>query len=334
MNTLVEWSEVADGFTDVLVLGNGASIALDPAFSYASLLARAREAGSITNRAQAVFEYVGTEDFELVLNLLWHTVNINRALEVEEDRAEGAYQEVRSALVQTVRSNHASHENVSGQLGAASGFLQRFSIVHSLNYDLVVYWAMMEGNDHLGNWFKDCFVNGSFNRSWSRFRTAFRADGATLVFYPHGNLMLSTTLQGADRKLHRFDEWDDLLYRITTKWEEGDVVPLFVSEGSSTQKSRAIRRSTYLSTVYDDVLPDPCKSVVFHGVSFSLNDDHLVRQIARANPSRVAVSIFKGERDDDDVQADIDRIRRRLRVFFRGAEHFLYWAESDGAWIH
>lgn len=334
MENVLEWEAIADDFTDVLCLGNGASIALAEEFSYRSLLEEARKQELITEDLDELFEYLGTEDFELVLNLLWHAVHVNRALDISEDRTEEAYEAVRHALVQSVRENHADHADVVERLPSAYQFLKRFGTVHSLNYDLVLYWAMMAGNDELGNWFKDCFVRGSFHKNWEQFRRPHRAKGATLVFYPHGNLSLATSLRGEDQKVHREDDWDDLLYRITEQWNDGDLAPLFVTEGDSDQKVLAIRRSAYLSTVHDTVLSDSAESLVFHGFSFSPNDKHIVRQLARAKPARVAVSVFKGDRSDEDVEADIHRLRMRLKLYFRGADHYLYWATSEGAWIH
>jgi len=237
VENVLEWEAIADDFTDVLCLGNGASIALAEEFSYRSLLEEARKQELITEDLDELFEYLGTEDFELVLNLLWHAVHVNRALDISEDRTEEAYEAVRHALVQSVRENHADHADVVERLPSAYQFLKRFGTVHSLNYDLVLYWAMMAGNDELGNWFKDCFVRGSFHKNWEQFRRPHRAKGATLVFYPHGNLSLATSLRGEDQKVHREDDWDDLLYRITEQWNDGDLAPLFVTEGIQTKRS-------------------------------------------------------------------------------------------------
>jgi hypothetical protein len=55
--------------TAYLFLGNGFSIACDPIFSYESLFAAAVEAG-LSARAQAVFERLGTNNFEGVMRLL------------------------------------------------------------------------------------------------------------------------------------------------------------------------------------------------------------------------------------------------------------------------
>jgi hypothetical protein len=52
-------------------------------------------------------------------------------------------------------------------------FLRRFSTVVSLNYDLIVYWAILVSNNKLGTWFKDCFVNGQFDHDWERFRDSW-----------------------------------------------------------------------------------------------------------------------------------------------------------------
>ena len=86
-------------------------------------------------------------------------------------------------------------------------FMKRFETVLSLNYDLLVYWAMLKGNDEYGNWFKDGFIDeGRFDNDYEVLREPLGAERATLVFYPHGNLILATDLIGDEVKLSRSGE--------------------------------------------------------------------------------------------------------------------------------
>ena len=69
--------------------------------------------------------------------------------------------------------------------------------------------------------------------------------GTTLVFYPHGNLVLATNFLGQETKICS-DQQADLLENIIRQWKIEDSTPLFVSEGSSDQKLGAIHRNGYL----------------------------------------------------------------------------------------
>lgn len=161
--TIFNWEEISNEFTDGLVLGNGASIAFDPRFRYSSLLGSAEESGLVSSDVRKVFEHLRTTDFELVLRMLWHSNMINDALEIAYDRTKEAYISVRSALIEIVREIHVTHEEVEDNLLLASQFMQQFSTVVSLSYDVLVYWAILIGNDStVTHRFKDCFVDGCF----------------------------------------------------------------------------------------------------------------------------------------------------------------------------
>lgn len=332
-DTIQPWHALQKDFDHTLLLGNGSSIAIDKRFSYASLLSTAKELGLVTEPVHRVFDYLSTEDFELVLNLLWHTYHVNAALDIQEKVTKDAYEQVRAALVQAVRNNHAEHSVVRPHLPKISEFLRHFRFVISLNYDLVVYWAMMAANEKLGRWFKDCFVSGSFERDWREFQKPYGAPGATLVFYSHGSLILATSLAGEERKLAREDDFEDLLYRVTSEWEQGGVIPLFVSEGTSRQKLTAIRRSDYLSTVYDSVLPAARPSLVIYGWSFGDNDAHILAQLSMSNPNRIAVSVYRGDKADTQLNDRLEEVRKKISRICPGAQVLFFDAESEGCWI-
>jgi hypothetical protein len=257
MSSPVSWSSIANGFRDSLLLGNGASIAVDGRFSYKNLLHAAKRLDLITSKLEQVFRYLKTEDFELVLEMLWHTHHINKALGIKTREARTAYRDIRKALVEVVRKHHCSYNDVEDLLGDIADFMMNFKTIVSLNYDVIVYWAMMKGNKDRGNWFKDGFVKDgrTFDRDWQRLREPYNADGSTLVFYPHGNLALASNLAGHDHKVV-VGKASDLLGQVLDDWFRARSIPLFVAEGISRQKEAAIRRSEYLATVYDEVLAD------------------------------------------------------------------------------
>ncbi len=101
-----------------------------------------------------------------------------------------------------------------------------------------------------------------------------QAAGATLVFYPHGSLAVARDYLGDETKLAvDAGAAGDLLDTITLRWSSGNYVPVFVSEGTSKQKIAAIRRSHYLTNVYEEVLPSLGESLVMYGWSFDEGAD-------------------------------------------------------------
>ncbi len=343
MDVVIEWwNGLRKDFSEALVLGNGASIALDPAFGYSNLLEAARQDGLITQDLNEIFGYFTTSDFELVLTWLWHSYHVNKALGVDENRTTQAYRQLRRALVETVKKHHGAYRDVCDRLSALAGFLMRFGTVVSLNYDLLVYWTMMAGNEAHGNWFKDAFLSGKFKDEWEYLRSPFNAEGATLVFYPHGNLALATDLAGEERKLSvrslnmgllKFVQ-RDLLEEITKQWDDASVTPLFVAEGTSEQKLAAINRSNYLRSVFEKVLPKLGKSAAIYGWSASVNDTHILKQIMDG-ADRLAFSVTRqgGEAGAEQrCGAILNRIKSLEEA--RTIEVHFYWADSPGVWAH
>jgi len=166
MERVHEWHDICADFRDGLILGNGASIAFDGQFMYESLKREAENQGLITHSVQRVFRYLDTDDFELVMRRIWHASKINDALGIHNPRTYVAYQRVCNALIEVVREIHPHHADVRPHLISAARFMQQFSTVVSLNYDLLVYWAIQLINDRAPNRFKDCFHDGEFEHNW------------------------------------------------------------------------------------------------------------------------------------------------------------------------
>jgi len=330
MTKIQQWTSIQNDFSQGLVLGNGASIAVSDSFKYGSLYGAAKQAEFLTQETQAVFSSFKSEDFELVLRRLWQATLVNQALKIKGERVGTAYEEVRKSLISTVHSIHPSYVDVKDRFPAMGAFLKGFQTIASMNYDLILYWAAMWNNAHgLGTWFKDAFEPSDgrkcLREDWEAIRKPYgRARGTTLYFYPHGNLCLGTEAEGREVKIGAGAE--NLLESITEQWKEGSATPLFVSEGTAEQKFTAIRRSNYLSRVYIEVLGSLGETVVFYGLGFWPQDKHLIRRIARC-VKKAAVSVHKND------QKFIERASRTLQDV--GITTITFFdAESPGAWIH
>lgn len=332
MTTVCEWSQIADYYTDALVLGNGASISIDSRYKYDSLYLEALRMGLISPSVQRIFDHFVTTDFEFVLRLLWHAQLVNAALEIPGESTQSAYTGIRNALIGTLRAIHAPYEDVVDRLTMASQYMGRFKTVASLNYDLLVYWAMIIGSEASPNRFKDCFVQGDFQHNWCRFRKPWgNSQSATLVFYPHGNLVLGADLRGVEKKIQTEDH-EQLLDTIIRRWENADLASRFVSEGTSELKLDSILSSPYLRTVYSEVLPEIGHSVVTFGWSMSEQDDHLLKAMCKGQIRRFAVSVLP---DSDHLDEMCARVERRLREELK-SNHFelqFFDANSPGCWI-
>ncbi len=332
MPEIHQWSDIKDRFEGgALILGNGASMAIHAGFGYSSLRQAAEDKGHITPAVADIFRAFNTNDFELVLRRLWEATLVNKALGIEPGRVEQAYQLVRSALISTVRDVHIPHEEANRHFAPMFQFMKTFDTVFSLNYDLLVYWAMMASQDELGKWFKDGFQGGGvFREDWEKLREPYRANGATLVFYPHGSLLTARRDDYTEGKLTLPPGGGaTLLDRILELWESGSASPLFVSEGTAEHKKKSITNSNYLSRVFREVLPNAGESLVIYGWAISEQDEHILSQLRRAGSSlrRVAVSVYGGS------QASAQQAEDALEAV--GVKEVSFFdAESPGCWIH
>lgn len=288
------WDNIAENFErGTILIGNGTSMAVDRGFGYGSLLDQARALELFTGEVEELFRSFDTVDFELVLRLVWHATKVNAALTIPDDLTRRVYQDVRRALIETVRAVHPAHGDVVTRLSSMYRFLKQFKTVLSLNYDLLVYWTMTHGfNVDDQHSFKDCFLDSVFDDDWQRFRRPYRERTNTLVFYPHGSLALCRDLVDIESKIHVRGE--TLLETILDTWANGQHVPLFVSEGTSGQKLAAIQNSYYLSTVYREVIPSLNDSLTIFGWGMGEQEAHLLQRLAKANIPRVACSVYGG----------------------------------------
>ena len=132
MTEIMKWRELGDDFTDSLILGNGASIAVEPRMEYSSLLGEARASGLLTPSVEEVFRRFNTADFEYVLSLLWRATQVNDILGITEETTRNAYEKIRLALARSISKIHPSQSEVRHHLPPIYSFAKQFSTIVSL----------------------------------------------------------------------------------------------------------------------------------------------------------------------------------------------------------
>jgi len=96
--------------------------------------------------------------------------------------------------------------------------------------------------------------------------------------------------------------------------------PLFVSEGDSDSKRKAILNSRYLTFCLDAFREDSTDTIVF-GHSLSDQDNHVVDALRWGEKKKIAISIFPGK-SPAEIQEDILRFEKQL------SGHYLYFFNS------
>lgn len=329
MIEIYKWGEIQGHFYNAkLILGNGASIAIDLRFSYSSLLEYAKHNNLLSDDINLLFKYFETNDFELVLRLVWQAAKVNKSFKIEDNKTYNAYVNLRNALIKAVQSIHPSYEEVQPHLPQILDFIRHFRFIYTLNYDLILYWAIMYGNDNDDMYsFKDCFIDGDFEGNWRYLCNDYNGKASRLVFYPHGSLLLGQNIVEKEHKILKYG-MSSLLERILDVWESEDVIPLFVSEGTSKQKVNAINHSNYLNTIYREALGAFDNRIVIYGWGIGDQDLHILRALKNYYLGRFkfGVSVYGND------QIFCNRVNELLNREFPGCTVFFFNSESSGCW--
>jgi hypothetical protein len=350
MAEIMQWNDIKGDFKGALLVGNGGSIALSDNFSYKSLYGYADKHDLLQKEAIAVFDkfYKKDRDFERVLYRLWQADYINQKFKVakdERDKVHKGYLKVRLSLINAVKDIHPPHSSLQFDLPNVGKFISGFKTIFSLNYDLMLYWATQKVNERKRNRIKDGFntpVNLSiaqknrtfeFSSDIDLLRKPFRDnDSSTMVFYPHGSLLLYQTRSRKDeRKIISATE-GGLLKTITDFWSRNKGNPIFVCEGDSDRKLEAISGSKYLTHVYQNELPRTGDTLTIYGWGIGGQDAHIVKQLAKGRYKKIAMSIYTQNKSPIQLDREMDEYLNKLKKIV-SPEHVQFFdAASDGCW--
>lgn len=315
--TPLNWDDIKSEFNNgILFIGNGASIAIDDKFDYKKIRTKGTELGKIKPHLNTLFEHLDTENFEIILEYLYKAAKINEVLDLDSEKPKQYYKELREGLIDTLLEIHPQYNKIQTELNEINNFISQFQVIIDLNYDLIMYWALMKEEEKFNDFFgKGGDINfGNINEVNSIER---------IIIYPHGNLALCKSVESneiieshqkvyAEQELKvKGGEEDDSYNNILTLIRNYNFLePLFVSEGTSDQKTEAIKSSQYLRKIFFEILPSLKfrkktkksfnEAMTLLGFSFGPNDEHIFKQLAEGTQTQqdcfklknVAVSIY------------------------------------------
>ncbi len=274
-----------------VLLGNGFSRAWrDEVFSYQALFAQAVKEG-LSDTAKRAFKALGTTDFEQVMRLLRQTSLL--AKEFKYDKLAGALggvaDELREVLVKTIASNHPDrpHAISPDQYTACRTFLSHFKSIYTVNYDLLLYWALMQEHG------PECECDDGFRQPYDgpdEYVTwEIENTNEQNVHYLHGALHVFDA--GHEVQKYTWSNTNIALIDQIRGALKANKYPLFVSEGTARSKLDRIQHSSYLGRAYRSFAN--CQHALFvFGVSMADNDEHILRLIDRGKFSHVCVGLY------------------------------------------
>jgi len=317
-NTLVRKDKLMS-FDDVikattkpyLLLGNGFSISYSPErFSFTTLLESAVESEIISKESDVykVFQKLATADFESVMRALENAakiVDVYGADKVICKKIQKDGKDLKGYLVKIITNNHPakSTELSDSEKEACLTFLSPFESIYTLNYDLLLYWATMHSTSRVSD--------DGFGNTEDSVHEGF-------VVYKNSSAYKMNThyLHGA---LHYFDADDEIIKKTyvntdvpivtqTRKSLDEGKYPIFISEGTSSQKMTKILHSAYLNHCYKSLrnIGGKGKSdIVIFGASLKSNDEHIFDAILQSKVTNIyfGVSSLSGA---DHISTAID----------------------------
>lgn len=285
-NSLAAFPDIKQQWNGILV-GNGASRAVADSFAYSSLYDTASGTGiahPLQAHEQSIFAALKTKNFEQVLSALGISTMVGHAFGIDVAEIETSYDRIRAALVEAVHAVHVPHASVPIEtLTAVRVALLTYDFVYSTNYDLLIYWSIMENPAE----FRDYFFSGMHfdignTEVWSK---------ATKVLYLHGGLHLYRTYNGATVK-RQAGAWGNLLDDFGSPIPDvPEAVPLFISEGASADKLRSIFTSDYLAFAYNQFSRQSGPLVIFGQSLEEQYDQHLISAIQGGSNRILGVGI-------------------------------------------
>ncbi len=309
----------AGGRRPALLIGNGFSAEY---FNYDNLFAKSgiKDEPNLKN----LFDLLDTVDFEAVIRSLEGAILVERAYGNNDhaDELEAHAQKVREALVTAVNSTHPPHrQDLELKYESSAEFLQNFSKVFSLNYDLLLYWVNLENR-----FLRDGFGRGSKN-SHGKFQGPFYEDAHCEIYNLHGGLHLFPTSIGEVEKA--LDTGDGVIATITQTIRAGRRLPIYVAEGSSQAKMRKINSSPYLRHCYDMLSANELTMFVF-GHSADENDEHIYEAIFGSGAEELYFGVYKPS--DDKIKKIDALLAKYQKLYGHDVEYSFYDAESAHIW--
>lgn len=279
-------------------LGNGFSRACrNDIFAYDALFERA-DFAKLSGNAKALFEALETTDFEVVIEALKSASKITKVYveelpEIAEIMLNDA-NALREVLVSAIAGSHPEllSEISEQSYKACKRFLSNFERIFTLNYDLLLYWVVMQREIQ-----PEIHPNDGFNTpeygeveyvTWE-IENSYNQN----IYYLHGALHLFD----AGSELQKYT-WINTGIRLTEQINSAlkqEKYPMFVAEGTSNEKLRTIKHHAYLTKAFDS-FSRISGTLFIYGHSLAANDEHFLHLIEKGKITKLYVGIF-GESD-------------------------------------
>lgn len=300
----------ASGPRPSVLLGNGFSRGFSNDFAYRRLRDVA-EMPDLSVAKDDLFGHARSDDFETVMENLRQSARLVEIYDPKNQPLATAMRAdaevVKRGLVDALTEIHPSSAWAvdDDKYRPARKFLAEFRRIFTVNYDLLLYWTILQSHLRPSVVMLDGFRRpGGGELTWTRPDTFAGQE----IFYLHGAVHLFVR----DRRVRKLEVSNGrILSQLRSNLKQGRY-PLVVTEGSREDKEARIGRSAYLTYCHERlrVLGGP---LLIHGMALSPNDDHILGAIT--DKSSKVDTLFVGLHGKG--SADRDAVQTRARALAR-----------------
>lgn len=301
-----QWEWIKKQFLSTsILLGNGFSINFSDTLRYKFLYEFF--IASCSDTSKELFDVFKTKNFENILANIEIAKTVCQILNIEIGEFAKFHAEVREGLINSINKIHPKPVDVDQDKLKWIGLqFKNYNQIFTTNYDLFLYYIILETRkfgDHL------------FNNVSSKYNYFGEPDKmkSNHIYYLHGALFLFEN--GLTTYKIKKPDAGWLLNAITDEISENNY-PLFISEGNSDNKLKAIQSNSYLSFCLKQLENNSDKTLVIFGQSLSKQDAHIVRSIEK-HYEKIAISI---QVDDYKTMGELKAEKNRISGQFNKTE--------------
>lgn len=305
-----QWDRIKKTFSSTsILLGNGFSINFSDTLRYKFLYEFFITTCSDTSKD--LFNVFQTKNFESVLGNIDIAKLVCDTLKIKTDTFANFQTEIREGLINSINRIHPKPVDVDQDKLKWIGLqFKSYNQIFTTNYDLFLYYIILEAKkfgDHL------------FNNASSKYNYFNEPDKMNHhhIYYLHGALFLFENGLTTYKIKRPHEGW--LLNAITDEISN-DNYPLFISEGNSEGKLKAIQSNSYLSFCLKQLESNADKTLVIFGQSLSEQDAHIVKVIDK-HYDKVAISICV---DDYETMGEFKAEKNRVSGLFKKTDLEFY----------
>lgn len=320
---IVNFSHFADSLDlcDIL-LGNGFSINLCNRLSYRSLFDLFKENKS--PELIQLFTKLKTTNFEFVIEMLNNTVLVNDIYAVDNSVYPSIVEELKKGLIEAIGTTHPLYKEIVPEtFRSLSIELSRFGHIFTTNYDVFLYKIILAYNELLelklieGIRYKDDFCE---EVGPHHLRLSYFYEECKVIHYLHGSLFIYN--ENFTYKFRKGGEADEYIRLLNREIQHGNF-PLFVAEGSSSDKSNAISNNYYLTNCLNS-LKQATRQLMVYGFSFQNSDKHITDTINNSGVIEIFISVYVGSK----TQGELEKEATYFRNLFPNKSVVLYNSRS------